>query len=57
VDLWREDGGGLAVTWVFESDAVVAGFLTSAGWGPDTAGRSLEAVDRTVRQRRWHTGL
>jgi GNAT superfamily N-acetyltransferase len=57
VDLWREDGVGLAVTWVFESDEVVAGFLTSAGWGPDTAGRSLEAVDRTVRQRRWHTGL
>jgi len=57
VDLWRADGVAQAVTWVFESDQVVAGFLTSSGWGPDTAGRTLEARDRSVRQRRWHTAL
>jgi GNAT superfamily N-acetyltransferase len=57
VDLWRADGVAEAVTWVFDSDAVVAGFLESAGWGPDTAGRTLEADGRSVRQRRWHTAL
>ena len=57
VDLWRADGVEHAVTWVFDSDEVVAGFLTSAGWGPDTIGRTLEASGRQVRQRRWHTAL
>jgi GNAT superfamily N-acetyltransferase len=57
VDLWREEAVAQAVTWVFESDAVVAGFLTSAGWGPDVAGRTLEADGSAVRQRRWHTAL
>jgi GNAT superfamily N-acetyltransferase len=57
VDLWRADGVEQAVTWVFESDQVVASFLESAGWGPDTAGRTLEAGGRAVRQRRWHTSL
>jgi GNAT superfamily N-acetyltransferase len=57
VDLWRADGVAEAVTWVFEDDEVVARFLESAGWGPDTAGRTLEADGRSVRQRRWHTAL
>jgi ribosomal protein S18 acetylase RimI-like enzyme len=57
VDLWREDQVSLAVTWVFDTDAVVAEFLTAAGWGPDTAGRSLETDGTAVRQRRWHTAL
>lgn len=57
VDLWREEQVSLAVTWVFESDAVVGSFLESAGWGPDTAGRSLEADGLVVPQRRWHTAL
>lgn len=57
VDLWRADEVALAVTWVFDSDAVVEGFLTAAGWAPDTAGRTLEADASTVRQRRWHTAL
>lgn len=57
VDLWREDQVPQAVTWVFESDAVVEAFLTSAGWGPDVAGRTLEAEQTAVRQRRWHTAL
>ncbi|HUR14986.1 MAG TPA: GNAT family N-acetyltransferase [Mycobacteriales bacterium] len=57
VDLWREEQVPTAVTWVFESDTVVADFLTAAGWGADTAGRTLSAEDATVRQRRWHTAL
>lgn len=57
VDLWRQDGVTLAVTWVFESDTVVQGFLTSAGWGPDTAVRTLESGTKAAQQRRWHTFL
>lgn len=57
VDLWREDQVSLAVTWVFETDAVVEGFLTAAGWAADTMGRTLEADGASVRQRRWHTAL
>lgn len=57
VDLWREEQVPSAVTWVFETDAVVEAFLTSAGWGPDVAGRTLEAGETAVRQRRWHTAL
>ena len=57
VDLWREESVEVAVTWVFETDAVVADFLTSAGWGAETAGRSLDADGRDVGQRRWHTAL
>ena len=57
VDLWREDGVTTVVTWVFESDAVVSGFLESAGWAPDATGRTLEADGTEVQQRRWHTAL
>jgi GNAT superfamily N-acetyltransferase len=57
VDLWREEQVRTAVTWVFESDAVVQAFLTSAGWAPEGAGRTLEAEGTAVRQRRWHTAL
>lgn len=53
VDLWREEKVEVAVTWVFETDTVVSGFLTSAGWGPDTVGRPLGDAE----QRRWHTAL
>ena len=57
VDLWREDRVGTAVTWVFDTDTVVAGFLESAGWGPDTTVRSLGADGTEVHQRRWQTVL
>ncbi|MDP9182966.1 MAG: GNAT family N-acetyltransferase [Actinomycetota bacterium] len=57
VDLWREDDVPLAVTWVFEVDAVVRAFLTTAGWAPDTSTRTLEAEGTAVRQERWHTAL
>jgi GNAT superfamily N-acetyltransferase len=54
---WRSDGIEVATTWVFDDDTVVADFLTSAGWGPDDLGRTLESESRTVGQRRWHTAL
>jgi GNAT superfamily N-acetyltransferase len=57
VDHWRTDGAAVAVTWVFEADDVVAAFLASAGWGPETVGRALESGTSVVRQRRWHTAL
>lgn len=57
VDHWRLDGVEVATTWVFEDDLPMADFLTSAGWGPDSTGRSLEADGTAVRQRRWHTAL
>jgi GNAT superfamily N-acetyltransferase len=57
VDIWRAEQVEVATTWVFETDVVVAGFLESAGWGPDTAGRTLAADGTEARQRRWHTAL
>ena len=57
VDHWRADGVSLGVTWVFEQDTVVSAFLESAGWGPESVGRSVETDGRTLRQRRWHTAL
>lgn len=57
VDLWREESVSLAVAWVFDTDQVVEGFLTTAGWGPDSVWRSLEADGTAVRQRRWQTTL
>lgn len=57
VEHWRGDGSTLGVTWVFDSDAVTAGFLTSAGWAADGLGRGLETGPRVVRQRRWHADI
>jgi len=49
-----------ATTWVRASDDAMRGFLTSAGWAPDSAHRELDlrgdgAV--TVKQVRLHTSL
>jgi len=57
VDHWRGDDVALGITWVFEQDLVVSGFLESAGWGPETLGRTLETGTTVVRQRRWQTSL
>lgn len=57
VDLWRQDGVTRATTWVLEDDAVLSAFLASAGWGPETVGRTGTVGTREVRQRRWHTAL
>ena len=57
VDHWRGDGAGLAVAWAFEADAVVTGFLESAGWAFDGLGRGLDTGPRVVHQRRLHVDL
>ena len=49
-----------AVTWVLATDDMLRGFLTEAGWAPDSAHRELD-LDGTgttsVRQVRLHTSL
>ncbi len=57
VDHWRGDGSTTALSWVFEADRVVAGFLESAGWGLDGLGRGLDTGPRVVPQRRFHADL
>ena len=47
----------VAVTWVFEADTVLSGFLTSAGWDFDGLRRGLDTGSRVVPQRRMHTSL
>jgi GNAT superfamily N-acetyltransferase len=47
----------VAVSWVFEADAVLSGFLVSAGWDFDGLGRGLDTGERVVPQRRMHTSL
>ena len=47
----------LATTWVLEADAVLSGFLASAGWDFDGLGRGLDTGARVVPQRRMHTAL
>jgi len=56
VEHWRADTS-VAVTWAFEADTAMTGFLKSAGWGFDGLGRALDTGPRLVRQRRLHTDL
>ena len=56
-DHWREDGVGLAITWVFEADAVMTAFLESAGWALDGLARGLDTGESVLSQRRLHTAL
>jgi ribosomal protein S18 acetylase RimI-like enzyme len=49
-----------AVTWLPASDDDLRAFLTSAGWGPDGAHRTLDLLGdgtTTVKQVRLHTAL
>ena len=57
VDHWRSDGFLSAVAWVYEQDRATSGFLTSAGWQPDGAARSLDVDDLLVPQLRLHVSL
>jgi GNAT superfamily N-acetyltransferase len=57
VDLWREDGFATAVAWAFQDDPATIGFLTSAGWQPDGAGRALDVEDMLVPQVRLHASV
>ncbi len=57
VDMWRADGFTRAIAWVFEADRATRSFLTSAGWRPDGAARSLDVDDLLIPQLRMHTVL
>jgi GNAT superfamily N-acetyltransferase len=57
VDLWRTDGFEAALAWSYEQDAATGRFLTSAGWRPDGAARSLDVDDLLVPQVRLHVSL
>ncbi len=57
VDLWREDGFGTAVAWVYEQDPATQRFLTGAGWAPDGARRALDVDDLLVPQLRLHASI
>lgn len=56
VDLMRDDGVMTAFSWVFETDNVLLGFLTPAGWAPDGARRTLD-LGEPVHMIRLHTDL
>jgi len=59
-DTLRADRFARAVTWVLTGDDARRGFLTGAGWAPDTAHRELDldgTGTTTVRQVRLHTAL
>ncbi|GAA3949638.1 hypothetical protein GCM10023085_35220 [Actinomadura viridis] len=56
VDLLREDGFRTLITWAFERDEVLRGFLGSAGWAPDGTARDLD-MGEPVRQIRLHTDI
>ncbi|MBB6626465.1 GNAT family N-acetyltransferase [Nocardioides sp. KIGAM211] len=58
VDTMRADRFTRAVLWAMSTDDALRGFLTEAGWAPDTAHRELDLDgDGTtrVRQVRLHT--
>jgi GNAT superfamily N-acetyltransferase len=57
VDLWRADLFETAVAWAYEQDPATRAFLTSAGWAPDGAARSLDVDDLLVPQLRLHVSL
>jgi GNAT superfamily N-acetyltransferase len=54
---WRDDGFARAVAWAYERDKATVGFLGSAGWQPDGAGRALDVDDLLVPQIRMHVAL
>jgi GNAT superfamily N-acetyltransferase len=57
VEFWRGDGAETAVTWAWESDEVMRGFLTSSGWELDGLVRALDTGEAERRQVRFHTSL
>lgn len=60
IDTLAADRFTRAVTWAVASDDALRGFLTSAGWAPDTAHRELDldgTGTTTVKQVRLHTAL
>lgn len=59
-DTLKADRFVRAVTWLAATDDALRAFLTSAGWGPDGAHRTLDLTGDgsvTVNQVRLHTDL
>lgn len=60
VDTMAADRFRRAVLWSIATDDAMRGFLTSAGWAPDTAHRELDldgTGTTTVKQVRLHTDI
>jgi len=60
VDTMAADRFGRAVLWAIATDEALRGFLTSAGWAPDTAHRELDldgTGQTTIKQVRLHTAI
>lgn len=60
VDTMAADRFHRAVLWTIATDETMRGFLTSAGWAPDTAHRELDLDGTgatTVKQVRLHTDI
>ena len=60
VDTLAADRFTRAVTWVNSADDDLRGFLTEAGWAPDTAHRELDldgSGTTTVKQVRLHSSI
>ena len=57
VDLARATGSVRLQMWLPEEDSVSAGFLESAGWGPDGWARTLDTGGAPLREIRWHALL
>lgn len=60
VDTLQADRFARAVTWLPAADDDTRAFLTTAGWGPDGAHRTLDLTGDgsvTVKQVRLHTSL
>lgn len=56
VDLLREDGVSSVVSWVFQGDTALRGFLEPAGWAPDGARREVD-LGSPVTMIRLHTDI
>ncbi len=57
VDLLRDDGFAIGLTWLLEPDRVSNAFFGSAGWEPDGSARTLDIGGRFVTEIRLHASL
>jgi GNAT superfamily N-acetyltransferase len=57
VDLARESGHTLGITWSLEADTASQSFFRAAGWEPDGTGRALDMDGTAVHEIRLHASL
>jgi GNAT superfamily N-acetyltransferase len=57
VELARESGHSLGITWALEADTASQAFYRSAGWEPDGTGRALDMEGTSVHEIRLHASL